>query len=187
MWAPKLGAALAVTAALLVVSPVAAAAAAAAPPVTRQDTGVPLREPASDQCLTPDEYRGTTPSELPGYRSCFHYARHGDGTATVAAANVPNHAVSNDSANPLCYVAKTFTLPAPVKGSVNRRVPQRGPLGVAANGVYLFGPSEANSGNAVSGTGQQGIMVDCAGTLGGSKTDDRGCQRGPPLGLGEVS
>lgn len=191
MWAPKLSAALAVTAMLVGSCPTTSAADAAAPVVVRQDAGPPpaggppaggppgggppgggagggppSREPASDQCLTPEEYGGTTPSELPGYRSCFRYVRNADGTATVSMANVPNHPITSDNPNSLCYVAKTFTLPVPVKGEVNRQVPPLGPMGVAVNGVYLFGPGEGDGGNAVSGIGERGIMVDCTGTVG---------------------
>lgn len=211
MWAPKMGAALAVTAALLVVCPSLATAAA---PVARQDAPPtpttaadgggggdddgalptddaggarpPPRMPASDQCLTPEEWRGSTPSALPGYRSCFRHTPAADGTATLSMANVPNHPVDGLNPNSLCYIARTFTLPVAVKGDTNRRVPARGAIGVAANGVYIFGPEEGGGGNAVSGAGS--ILVDCAGTFewaGGRRHGGGGYASGLPLSWGE--
>lgn len=101
-------------------------------------------------------------------------------------ANVPNHPVDGLNPNSLCYIARTFTLPVAVKGDTNRRVPARGAIGVAANGVYLFGPEEGGGGNAVSGAGS--ILVDCAGTFGwagGRRHGGGGYASGLPLSWGE--
>jgi hypothetical protein len=137
-------------------------AAVDGPEGTPDGGGGALFEPASDQCLTSQQYNDTIPTSFDAYPSCFQYKQNDDGTATVYMTGVPDHVVYLDvPENGLCFTPKKYTLPKPVKTNVNKQVPQRGAIGISVNGVYLFGALEGGGGNAVDGS--SGITVLCSG------------------------
>jgi hypothetical protein len=133
-------------------------------PVAAQTTGgggAPVFEPASSQCLVPSNYTGVDPSTVDGYNACFRYIRRPNGTATIYSSDVPDHVVTADNPNSLCYVSRKFTLPKPVKTNNNTRIPQLGSIGIAVNGVQIYGALEGGGSNAVAGA--NGIVVPCYG------------------------
>lgn len=123
--------------------------------------GGPSGDPVSDQCLTREQWNNTNPTENVGYLSCFQYMQQDDGTATVYLTNMPNFELFAENNHSLCYYPQKLTLPKPVKTNVNKQVPQLGAIGVATDGVYIYGAMEGNGGNAVSGS--SGILVPCDG------------------------
>eukprot|EP00180_Rhodochaete_pulchella_P001750 Plantae.Rhodophyta-Rhodochaete_pulchella.ctg26184.p1 GENE.Plantae.Rhodophyta-Rhodochaete_pulchella.ctg26184~~Plantae.Rhodophyta-Rhodochaete_pulchella.ctg26184.p1 ORF type:complete len:226 (-),score=14.30 Plantae.Rhodophyta-Rhodochaete_pulchella.ctg26184:397-1074(-) len=137
-------------------------ALAARTSLERQPGGSLFQPLLSSNCSSVTSYNGSNPSEgdLNPIFPCVRLHPSNDGLQIVAS-NIPDHQIWADNPYEICHVSYKVTLPSPKLGTANLPVPQLGPIGIATNGVFLFGPKEGDDGNAVSGSG--GIRVACDG------------------------